>query len=498
MADILRVVAVSAIVVLLAAVAFYAVMLMRAVNSQRSRTAFTPALSSDAEQSNHAANALASIIKFKTVSHDNPDDNDVSEWVKLRDRLRKDYPKVHKTLSREVISDYSLLYIWKAEESVGDPFLLCGHLDVVDAEGEWEHPPFSGTIDDGYVWGRGALDCKCNIVAMLEAVELLIARGFTPKRDIYLAFSHDHEADTVGASALSRVFAERNLSFHMALDEGGWLTRGVLPVRMPVAQVGVAEKGRMRVKLTVDTNGGHASVPPSHTAVGLLAEAIARVEYKPQKAKLTPIVINQLKSVMTVLPFRWRYALVNLPITKKDVIRLCTKDPRLNSLVRSSIAAVKIEGGSSGNVLPNKACAFLDIRLLHGDSSSAMLQFIRDMVSNLGVLAEEVDTIQPSVISEHKCEQFAHIKDCIKEVFGSTKISPSLVITSTCSRQYERFCPNVYRFSPFPLTPIDQGRLHGRGEGVRVDSLGLAVAFYRELIIKVCSFDKSEFEEETV
>lgn len=483
----LRIGAISAIALLLAAAVFYGIMLMRAVNSQRSRTAFTPALSSDAEQSNHAANALSSIIKFKTVSHDDPVDNDVSEWVKLRDRLRKDFPKTHKTLAREVVADYSLLYIWKSDEPIGEPLLLCGHLDVVDATGEWEYPPFSGTIDDGYVWGRGALDCKCNIVAMLEAIELLITRGFTPKRDIYLAFSHDHEADTVGALALSRVFAERSLSFYMTLDEGGWLTRGMLPIRIPVAQVGVAEKGRMRVKLTIDTNSGHASAPPSHTAVGLLAEAIARVEYKPQKARLTPVVINQLKSVMNVLPFRWRYALVNLPVTKRDVIRLCTGDTRLNSLVRSTVAAVKIEGGSSGNVLPNSACAFLDIRLLHSDSGSAMLQFIRDMVSNLGVLAEEVDLIPPSEISEHKCEQFAHIKDCVKEVFGSTKISPSLVITSTCSRQYERFCANVYRFSPFSLTPIDQGRLHGRGEGVRVDSLGLAVAFYRELIVKVCS-----------
>jgi carboxypeptidase PM20D1 len=272
----------------------------------------------------------------------------------------------------------------------------------------------------------------------------------------------------------------------MTLDEGGWLTRGLLPVRMPVAQIGVAEKGRMRVKLSVDSNGGHSALPPAHSAVGLLSEAIARVEYKPHKARLTPVVTTQLKSVLTVMPFRWRYALVNLPLTKRKVLRLCTRDNRLNPLVRSTVAAVRIEGGSSGNMLPVSANAYLDIRLLHGDSGSDMLQFIRDMVSDLGVLAEEIDMIPPSDVSEMKSEQFISIKDCVRGVFGSVRVSPALTTTSTSSRQYERFCPYVYRFSPFSLTPVDQGRLHGRGEGVRADSLGLAISFYKELILRVC------------
>jgi len=486
LAEVLRIAAVLAAVLLLTAAAIYGVMLARAVNSLRSRMVFTPIPSTNTEHAKHAANALASIIKFKTVSHDDPNENDVSEWVKLRDRLRRDFPLVHKSLTREVISDYSLLYIWKAEEPAQEPLLFSAHVDVVDAGGEWEHPPFAGVIDDGYVWGRGALDCKCNVIAMLEAVEMLLNQGVKLKRDIYLAFSHDQESDTVGAEALSRVFAERELSFYMVLDEGGWLTRGLLPIRVPVAQIGVAEKGRMRVKLSVDTNGGHASLPPPHSAVGLLSEAIARVEYRPHKARLTPIVTAQLKSVLTVMPFRWRYALVNLPLTKRSVIKLCTKDNRLNPLVRSTVAAVRIEGGSSGNMLPDTASAYLDIRLLHGDSGGDMLQFIRDMVSDLGVLAEEVDMIPPSDISESKSEQFTHVKQCIREVFGSVRVSPSLAITSTSSRQYERFCPYVYRFSPFSLTPVDQGRLHGRGEGVRVDSLGLAISFYKELISRVC------------
>ncbi|MCL1820193.1 MAG: M20/M25/M40 family metallo-hydrolase [Oscillospiraceae bacterium] len=477
---------VIAAALLLGAGAFYGITLSRAAKTKSSNSVFTPIPSTDAERIGHAANALSAIIKCRTVSRDNPLDNDASEWVKLRDRLRRDFPLTHKTLAREIISDYSLLYIWKSDDSEGEPLLLSAHIDVADADGEWEYPPFDGVISDGYVWGRGTLDCKCSIIAMLEAVETLLERGFKPKRDIYLAFSHDQESGTAGALALARFFADRNLSFYMILDEGGWVTRGLLPIRVPVAQVGIAEKGRMRVKLSVDTNGGHASLPPRHTSVGLLSEAIARVEYRPYKARLTSVVVSQLKNVIYVLPFRWRYALANLPLTNKTLIKLCSNEERLNPLVRSTVAAVRFDGGSSGNVLPGEASAFLDIRLLHGDSGEGILQFIRDMVSGLGVFAEDIGTVPPSDISERKCEQFNVVKECILDVFGSIEISPSLTITSTCSRQYEQFCPFVYRFSPFTLTPVDQSRLHGRGEGVRVDSLGLAISFYRELIEKVC------------
>ncbi|MCL2084773.1 MAG: M20/M25/M40 family metallo-hydrolase, partial [Oscillospiraceae bacterium] len=261
-----------------AVVLVYAVLLLRATRSRRARTKLDPAFELDAESAKHAAESLSALIRFRTVSHRNPAENESNEWVKLRDYLRKRYPGVHNTLTREVVGDYSLLYRWEAPEPAGDPILLCGHLDVVPAEGEWEHPPFAGAVHDGYIWGRGALDCKNVVIAIFEAVEALINRGVAPSRDVYMAIGHDHETGgRHGAASMARLFAERDLRFHMALDEGCWLSRGTLPLRLPVAQVAVAEKGHMTVALNVTVPGGHASVPPAHTAAGLLAEAVARI-----------------------------------------------------------------------------------------------------------------------------------------------------------------------------------------------------------------------------
>ena len=462
----------------------YCVMLTRSMRIRKSRSMWMPALSLDTERSKRAAEVLSSVVRMKTVSHADPSENEVAEWAKLRDQLRKSFPRVHKTLAREIISDFSLLYIWKADNPEGDPVLLCGHLDVAPAEGEWEHPPFAGVIDDGYVWGRGTLDCKNNVVAILEAVETLLARGARPSRDVYLAFSHDHESGAIGSAAISRRFAEDALTFSLALDEGGWLTRGTLPIRTPVAQVGIAEKGRMLVKLSAAESGGHASSPPAHSAIGLLAEAIARMEYKPRKARLTPTVTAQLQSVCPDLPFKWRFALVNMPFTSKKVIKLCSADDKLGALVRTTVAVTQVSGGSALNVLPQTAEAWLDVRLLHGDDGGDMLRYIEDMVSDLGITAEQIDYEPPSPVSEYRNERFALIKSCIQDVFGKVRVVPSLVTSSKSVRQYERFCANVYRFSPFSLTPLDQNRIHGVDEGVRVDSLGLAVSFYRELLLK--------------
>jgi carboxypeptidase PM20D1 len=173
-----------------------------------------------------------------------------------------------------------------------------------------------------------------------------------------------------------------------------------------------------------------------------------------------------------------------MPFTSKKVVKLCSSDDKLDALVRTTVAVTQVSGGSALNVLPQKAEAWLDVRLLHGDDDGNMLRYIEDMVSDLGITAEEMECEPPSPVSEYRCEQFALIKSCIQGVFGKVRVVPSLVTSSKSVRQYERFCPNVYRFSPFSLTPLDQNRIHGIDEGVRVDSLGLAVSFYRELLLK--------------
>ena len=132
------------------------------------------------------ANHLAGMVHFATVSNAKSDLMDFEPFYGLHAYLEKTYPLVHKHLKREVIGRAGLLYTWKGTgKSANLPVMFTAHQDVVpvgDPAG-WTYPPYSGTIADGRLWGRGTGDCKSNIMAHLEAVEALLEEGFTPDYD---------------------------------------------------------------------------------------------------------------------------------------------------------------------------------------------------------------------------------------------------------------------------------------------------------------------------
>ncbi len=470
----------------------YAVMSLRASRRRGPRQKQEISLDVDVDSAKRTAESLSAAIRFRTVSNQTVSGIEAVEFVKLRDYLKKRFPRVHRELQREVVADASLLFYWAAPTPQGQPILLLGHLDVVPADGQWEHPPFEGVQSDGYVWGRGALESKNVVISLLEAVEVLLGRGVTLTRDVYIAFTHDHESgQSTGAAAMARIFAARNLSFYMVLDQGGWLTRGTLPLRLPVAQIGVAEKGQMTVEATVHTRGGLSATPPQHSALGKLAEAVARIEYKPFPARLTTLVRTQLTHMMTDLPFRWRFALANLPFTTRQLLRLCALDPKLDALVRTTIAVTTATAGSNVNVLPLEARMQMDIRLLQGDNSDDVLRYLQDLVSDLDVTLRMIHATEPSVLAPYEEEPFDILRTCVKDVFGGVNVVPSLISTMSDAVHFERFATHVYRFAPFSLTQLDLQRLHAVDEGVRIDSLGLAVTFYRELLLRTVTTNQN-------
>lgn len=191
---------------------------------------------------------------------------------------------MHAQLRRETVGVHSLLYTWQGSNPALNPILLVGHLDVVPVEpgteGKWQQDPFGGRIADGLIWGRGAIDNKSAVVGTLEAVEMLVAEGFQPARTIYLAYGHDEEVGGAGgAREIAARLKSRGVTLEMVLDEGGVISDGILPgISGPVALVGIAEKGFVTIELSASGPGGHASLPPRQTAVGILNAAVARLE----------------------------------------------------------------------------------------------------------------------------------------------------------------------------------------------------------------------------
>ncbi|HRP68944.1 MAG TPA: M20/M25/M40 family metallo-hydrolase, partial [Turneriella sp.] len=168
---------------------------------------------------------LAEAVRLKTVSSRDDAELNADEFKALHTLLEKEFPLVHKTLKRETVNGLSLLYTWQGEDHKAKPILLMAHQDVVPiapgTEGDWKFSPFSGVVKDGAIWGRGAWDNKGNLLAQLEAVEMLLAKGFKPSTTIYLAYGADEEVNGLrGASAISKLLASRGVELAFVLDEG--------------------------------------------------------------------------------------------------------------------------------------------------------------------------------------------------------------------------------------------------------------------------------------
>ncbi len=151
------------------------------------------------------AERLGRAIQFQTISAGDSGTIDRTAFLGLHRMLEGMFPRLHSALKREYINEYSLLYTWIGKNPELDPLLLAAHIDVVPADPnglkEWQYPPFSGQIAEGYVWGRGAMDNKCGVIGIMEAVEYLLKDNYQPDRTIFLAFGHDEEIGGRNGSA---------------------------------------------------------------------------------------------------------------------------------------------------------------------------------------------------------------------------------------------------------------------------------------------------------
>jgi carboxypeptidase PM20D1 len=230
------------------------------------------------------AEHLAAAVRCQTVPLDDQGTPDPEAFQQLHRMLAETYPLVHEKLKREVISGYSLLYTWQGSRADLDPVMMMAHQDVVSADpAGWTHPPFAGVIADGFVWGRGTLDIKNQLIGIMEAAEILLQQGYRPERTILFGLGHDEETGGVnGCKVMGQLLKERGVHLAGIVDEGGGISAGLAPgVRGPVALIAVSEKGYLTVEFSVQGQPGHSSTPPPQTAIGILARGLARLEAHP-------------------------------------------------------------------------------------------------------------------------------------------------------------------------------------------------------------------------
>ncbi|KAI9351130.1 carboxypeptidase S [Zopfochytrium polystomum] len=339
------------------------------------------------------AEKLSGMVRIKTVSFDDmkgqpveeplPDDPRRLGLYELRSYLKSTWPTVHSKLSLDIINRYGLVYTWKGTDSSLKPVMFAAHQDTVpvpaDTLSRWTYPPFEGVIADGRIWGRGSSDCKAQVTAILEAAENLAVNGFQPRRTIIFAFGFDEEiSGTQGAATIAKhiesLYGTNGVEF--VLDEGTGLEEAF---GATFAYLATSEKGYLNVQFSVSTPGGHSSVPPEHTGIGILAELIVHMEAHPFPLSLgtdsneSPL-LGELRCAASHGPSMdddLRAAILKVDsttgakkrIAKRALANRLAKYPVYKAVISTTQAVDIISGGVKVNALPELATTLVNYRI---------------------------------------------------------------------------------------------------------------------------------------
>lgn len=427
------------------------------------------------------AQKLSKMIQYDTTSHANVHEEE--KFLGFHKVLEELFPLVHEKLERTVI-DGNLLYYWKGKSSE-KPILLMSHQDVVPAEGEWLHEPFSGDIADGKVWGRGASDTKCSVMAFFEAVEELLREGYTPDCDVYLASSCTEEWAGDGAPKIVEELKRRGVELFIVCDEGGGIiSEPIGGIKGNFAMVGVFEKGKADVKFTARSTGGHASAPAKNTPIARLAAFVNEVKtHTPFKRKFLPEVSAMFARLAPYAPFGLKLVMGNLwlfaPIMKPVLGKISAQ---AGAMLQTTIAFTMQSGSDAYNVLPQEATLGANMRFIPHQGEKESLEIIKALAAKHGLETEIVHSNDYTEPVDINGEAFKLVEKVIGETFPGLPVSPYVMTGATDAQFYQPICPSCIRFAPVIYGPEQMKGMHGLNENIEYNCLPGAVSFYQNLI----------------
>ena len=467
------------IVILLVIVIFVLVILFRTL-AFKPKNIETKDVEDISFDEGEAISNLQKLVRCKTVSYFDHSLEDDAEFENLVSMLPNLYPNVYKNLTLQRFDGRALLFHWKGKET-GDPAVFMAHYDVVPVEEDnWSKPAFDALIEDNIMWGRGTLDTKLTFNGTLSAVENLLKQGFTPNKDIYLAYSGGEEVNGPGANNIVSYFAENNITPSFVLDEGGAVVEGVFPgLKQPCGLIGIAEKGYVNMTLSVKSNGGHASAPKPHTPVGVLSKAVTDIESHPFKLNISEPVLKMFDTLGRRSTFLYRMIFANLWCFSWVLDLLGKKSGgNLNALMRTTCAFTQAKGSNAANVIPPSASVTANLRIAPNENIDSMLSYIKQVIKNDDIEISLSDPANPSIISKTDCDGYKWISEAVANTWKGCVVAPYLMVQCSDSKYYGRISDKIYKFSAADLTDEELSSIHGNDEHVRLETIKRAVEFF--------------------
>ncbi len=422
---------------------------------------------------------LSRMIQAETVSAHGQ--TDLSKFYKFHELLREEFPSLFAVCEFEE-HDGNILMRWAGKDSASLPILFMNHHDVVEASGDWTHPPFAGEISDGKVWGRGTLDTKGGLWGMLQAGDELAYEGFVPSRDIYFMSTCCEETTGAGANKISQLLLDRGIRFAMVLDEGGMIVDEPMSgAKGRFAMIGVGEKGYADLKFIARSSGGHASTPGKNTPLVRLGKFMAAAEKrKVFKVKMSPTVRATLSSLSRGMQGPLKFILGHPKFFSPLLCRVMPSiSPVAGAMLKTTLAFTMAEGSEGANVLPQEAYVIGNMRYSHHQGGKGSIDAITALAKEFDI---ETVVLRPgfdSPLSSHESSAFKLVAEAVGASYEDVRIAPYVMNAASDSRFLSRVCDNCLRFAAFSIDSKQLASVHGIDENVDVETLAPAVDFYK-------------------
>ncbi|KAK6454907.1 Gly-X carboxypeptidase [Scheffersomyces xylosifermentans] len=480
---------------------------------------------------------LSGAIQVDTQIFDNqPDVPDAPEvWAKFgkfHEYLEKTFPLVYQHISIEKVNTWALVYHWKGSDSKLKPLMLTAHQDTVpiqsDTLGDWTYPPLEGHYDGEYIYGRGSTDCKNVLISILETFEYMLKEGYKPQRSVIAAFGFDEESSgIVSATALAK-YLEKTYgkdSMYAIIDEGPGLTIDSYTDTI-VATPGTGEKGYVDIEVELTTPGGHSSIPPDHTSIGIMGELAYIIEKDPYSPILTSrnptlsyMQCMALHDPKRNIPRFLKRSILRAAYDKfanSKVINLIQENKLTRYLIQTSQAQDIIKGGEKANALPENVKLLVNHRVAiessvqevkqhfisrvvevakrHNLAVNAYGDVVLDTKNNSGVFqirvfSSPLDAAPLTPLNDNVWKYLSGVTRHVFEDLVYPEIdypiisSPAIMTGNTDTRHYWNLTRNIFRYSPFFVRNLlHDTHAHSVDERLKFDAHLQLNAFFYEYI----------------
>lgn len=435
------------------------------------------------EQLDDYAQKMCDMIRVETVSK--REDEDLTQFYLFHKVLERLFPLLHSTLEKTELQG-TLLFRWPGQNPERKPILFMGHQDVVPASPQgWSVEPYSGTIKDGKVFGRGALDCKSTMFVELQAVEELLKEGFTPPCDVYLEYAINEETGGAGAANAMNYLREKGITLDLVIDEGGAvIDKAIAGMDRPYAVIGITEKGYMDVKITARGKGGHSSTPPRNTPAARLFAFANEIERKrPFKRKLRPEVMEMFKAMAPSFGFGMRLLLGNVWLFKPLLMALMpVVSPFGEAVMATTCCFTMMQGSKAANVIPKEPYLVANLRTCVHQGCQETMAVLQKYAKKYDLELEVLMSREASPVSNIRSRKYAYVVECVKKQFPDVGVAPYIIMGGTDCRHFHALTENALRFSPVPMTSEQSASCHAVDENVTITALAEGVAFFKELL----------------